>query len=130
MAEMKDLMELQIDVDRQSIKLDGYHKRLGDMEDGCEKRSEKFGERIGNLETKSALYNQQMIEIKEDVKELVKSNQRLQVKVGMIVAIGVVLQFLAGLILQIYVTNKKFSLSETQKVTNKYSAMRIVNDPL
>ena len=130
MAEIKEVAELQLDVDRLSIRVDGYHKRLGDMECGCEKRSGRFGERIGVLETSSALQNQRLETMEENVKELVRSNQKLQVKVGVIVSVGVALQVIAGFALQFFVATKQFSENHVVNYKRQsHSAKVISNEP-
>lgn len=51
----KDILTIRNTVDMMTVRLDGYHKRLGDNERNLEGLGARFGERIGGLETETAV---------------------------------------------------------------------------
>jgi hypothetical protein len=70
------------DIDILNIKVEGYHKRLHDLEANCDGRCSRYGERIGNIEKVDAVQDNIISSMNETVKEIQKTVTSLQIKVA------------------------------------------------
>jgi len=71
------------DIDVLGVIVEGYHKRIHDLEDGCEKRCSKYGERLGSTEQNNAVQASKIDRMEKCVDEIQKAVNQMQVRVAL-----------------------------------------------